>query len=226
LDLAPVRVRPLIAGEATPRFVLLLVAMFLELLLAPLLVSTAAGLVCGRLITGLVLLAALRVVGAGRVSVLLFAAAILAHGIASVSAAPHIEALSATLRLFFLWYVFALVVFHVLRDRNITYDTIAGAACGYMLIGLIWGELFIITQHWRPDSFEIPSSFIAGADPSGRAALMYFSFSTLTTVGYGEVHPNDPGAGGLAVSEAVLGQLYLAITISRLVGLHISESGK
>ena len=51
-------------------------------------------------------------------------------------------------------------------------------------------------------------------------ALVYFSFVTL---GYGDITAQWPGAGGLAAAEAVVGQLYLAITIARLVGLHISR---
>ena len=74
----------------------------------------------------------------------------------------------------------------------------------------------------HPGSFDIPPSWRAG--PAGMvAALIYFSFITLTTVGYGDIHPSWPGAGGLVAAEAVVGQLYLAITIARLVGLHISR---
>jgi hypothetical protein len=58
-------------------------------------------------------------------------------------------------------------------------------------------------------------------DPA--AALIYFSFITLTTVGYGYITPLWPGAGGLAAAEAIVGQLYLAITIARLVGLHAAQ---
>jgi hypothetical protein len=61
--------------------------------------------------------------------------------------------------------------------------------------------------------------------PTGdpQAALVYFSFVTLTTVGYGDITPQWPGAGGLAAAEALVGQLYLAITIARLVGMHTSK---
>jgi Ion channel len=55
------------------------------------------------------------------------------------------------------------------------------------------------------------------------AALAYLSLMTLTTVGYGDVTPAWPGAGGLAAAEAIVGQLYLAITIARLVGLHSGD---
>jgi len=59
--------------------------------------------------------------------------------------------------------------------------------------------------------------------PWRRSGCKYFSFITLTTVGYGDITPVWPGAGGLAAAEVVVGQLYLAITIARLVGLHTSQ---
>ena len=64
---------------------------------------------------------------------------------------------------------------------------------------------------------------MAGPGRDLRAALMYFSFSTLTTLGYGDIHPTDPAAGGLCAAEALIGQLYVAIMIARMVGLHTSQ---
>ena len=54
-------------------------------------------------------------------------------------------------------------------------------------------------------------------------ALTYFSFVTLTSVGYGDIHPNDAGAGGVCAAEAIVGQLYLAIMIARLVGIWVTR---
>jgi len=56
-----------------------------------------------------------------------------------------------------------------------------------------------------------------------RSALMYFSFATLTTLGYGDIHPTDAAAGSLCAAEAFIGQLYLAIMIARMVGLYTSQ---
>ena len=218
--------RSLVIGEHMPRFAFLLAAMCLELMLSPLLEATPAGMLGARIITSIVLLAALVAVGSRSLALVLFAAAVLSHVLATVTNHPGFLNAAPIFRFVFLCYVLVLLLEHVMRDRNVSYDTIAGAACGYMLLGLIWGDLFILTQQWRPGSFDVPSSFVVGAASDQRPALLYFSFSTLTTVGYGEVHPNNAGAGGLAVAEAVIGQLYLAVTISRLVGLHISDRGK
>ena len=88
---------------------------------------------------------------------------------------------------------------------------------------MVWCQLYLILEVLRPGSFNIPAhwSTVASGDPA--PALLYFSFTTLTTVGYGDITPQWAGAAGLAAAEAVVGQLYLAITIARLVGLHISR---
>ena len=52
---------------------------------------------------------------------------------------------------------------------------------------------------------------------------MYFSFATLTTLGYGDIRPTDAAAGSLCAAEAFIGQLYLAIMIARMVGLYTSQ---
>jgi hypothetical protein len=209
--------------EDTPRFALLLATMFAELLLAPLLTESPAGFVIARLLTSLVLLAALVAVGARRVPIGLFLAAFTAHWLAFHLETPWALTVASVLQIAFLGCVIGFIISHVLRDRKVSLDTIAGAACGYMLLGLLWGEVYTLALRSQPGSMEIPASFLQGGLHEVRLPLLYFSFITLTTVGYGEIHPNGPGMGGLAVSEAVLGQLYLAIAISRLVGLHIAN---
>lgn len=216
--------RGLVVGEGFPRFLWLLGAMLLELLLAPVLAATPMGFALARVTTGVVLTAALFVVGFRRTPAILFVLAFSTHCMRTVFQDPVFDAISLALRLGFFVYVLGLILLRVLRDQNVTYDTIAGASCGYVLLGLVWADLFILLQTFRPDSYDVPSSMLVDGDP--RAALVYFSFVTLTTVGYGFVHPNDPGSGGLAVSEAIFGQLYLAIMVSRLVGLHIADRSR
>ena len=130
----------------------------------------------------------------------------------------------ATSRFVFLCYALGVVVWHVSRDPEVTLDIIAGAACAYMLLGAVWAGLYQLVEHARPGSFDIPSSWIP-PDRNPQAALVYFSFVTLATVGYGDVKPTNPGVGGLCVAEALVGQLYLAIMIGRMVALQITRRG-
>jgi hypothetical protein len=211
---------PLTVGRAH-RFGFLLAAMCAELILAPLIAAAPGGIPIARALTLLVLLAGLVAVRARRVAVGLFVVAAVTHLVAAWSGSARGTEIAAVMKLVFLSYVCWRIIRHVLADREVTVDTIAGTACAYMLLGLIWGVLFFLVERWRPGSFEIPSGFLAGFDLE--AALTYFSFATLTTLGYGTIHPADPAAGGLSVAEAIVGQLYLAVMIARMVGLHTAR---
>jgi voltage-gated potassium channel len=215
-----------LTGRRYPRFVLLLIAMLAELTLAPFIELLPGGPALVEVITAAVLLAALAVAGSHRIAIALFSTALLVHLAASVTGDPVTVAVAQALRLVFLCYVVVLVVHRVLADRAVTLDTVAGAACAYMLIGVVWGALFLLLESTRHGSFHVPPEWTpGGAGLNLRSSLMYFSFATLTTVGYGEIHPNDPAAGSLCAAEALIGQLYLAIMIARLVGLHTSRAG-
>lgn len=205
----------------TPRFVLLLAAMLAEILLAPLIYDSPAGVVGARTVTGLMLIASLAAIGVRRTPVIFFVLAGGSHLLAVFRPEEQTQLLAAFVRFVFLVYVFLVVITRVMRERNVTYDTIAGAACGYMLIGMVFGDLLYVNEVVQPGSYEIPASMTATSARDLRAALLYFSLTTLTTVGYGDIHPTNPGAGGLALCEAILGQLYLTVTVARLVGLHL-----
>lgn len=91
-------------------------------------------------------------------------------------------------------------------------DRLLAAICLYLVIGMIWAVMYALVAHLVPDAF-------AGALPP-RATLFdwgYFSLVTLTTVGYGDITPTANIARSLAAAEAMIGQLYPAIIIARLV---------
>lgn len=210
-------------SERIPRFGVLLAAMVAELTLAPFIALVPGGLTMVRVLTALVLVAALWVAGARRTAVVLFAGALISHLVAGISTVSSVTAAAGALRLLFLSYVIALVVRHVLRDRAVTLDTVSGAACAYMLIGVVWADLFLLVELMRPGSFYVPAAWLTGPNQDLRSVLVYFSFATLTTLGYGDIHPTEPAAGSLCAAEALVGQLYLAIMIARMVGLHTSQ---
>jgi hypothetical protein len=212
-----------VRADSLPRFGFLLTAMVAELTLGPLIVMGTQSLATVRLLAAVVLLAALTVAGSRRIAVVLFAIALAAHGLSIVSPRTDIAAVSEAARFVFLCYVVAVLVRRVMRDRVVTLDTVAGAACSYMLLGWVWGELFTLVERWRPGSFIIPAGWATGPGRDLRATLMYFSFATLTTVGYGDIHPSNPASGVLCAAEALVGQLYLAIMIARMVGLHTAQ---
>lgn len=111
----------------------------------------------------------------------------------------------------------AVVLFHTLRDGPITLHRVQGGVAAYLLLGVAWAQAYALLALLRPGAF---SGAAAAAD--GPRAFLYFSFVTLTTVGYGDVLPVHPAARSLAMLEAVTGPLYLAILLARLVSLAVA----
>lgn len=212
-------------SDRAPSFALLLLLIIAELMLAPLFADSEFGLHAAQGMGSLILIAALWATGAPATAVLLFVPTIVAHLLAAYWGAGPMHVAALTLRIFFLGYATGLIMWRTLRRSDVTVDTIAGAACVYVLLAVVWGNLYMLVEFFHPGSFQIPAVWRMGPAGDPTAALAYFSFVTLTTVGYGDITPQWPGAGGLAAAEAVVGQLYLAITIARLVGLHTAHRG-
>jgi voltage-gated potassium channel len=118
-----------------------------------------------------------------------------------------------------------LVMFNsLIQSSHVSQDTIVGGICVYLLIGLCFAMVFILMTDLDPgalmqgDQALIRSAF----DGSAHAmTLLYFSFVTLTTLGYGDVMPQSDMARMFAVSEALIGQLYLVVFLARLVALYV-----
>jgi Ion channel len=115
----------------------------------------------------------------------------------------------------------AVVLGQTLRAGRITFHRIQGAVAAYLLLGIIWAYAYALVAHLRPGAFSGP---LSPAD--GPRAFFYFSFVTLSTVGYGDVLPVHPVARSLAMLEAVTGTLYLAILIARLVSLTVTSDSQ
>lgn len=98
---------------------------------------------------------------------------------------------------------------------------IAGAVSIYLLLGLIWARLYELVELVAPGAFRLPEG-----ETLGTGSLVYFSFVTLATLGYGDISPMNLVARNLAILEALVGQLYLVILISRLVTEGVEPSDK
>lgn len=121
------------------------------------------------------------------------------------------------------------IISHVLSYKRVTADKIYGAICGYLLLGIIWAMAYTLIENVFPGSFHFAnglSSYEPGimSYPHYLSQFLYLSFVTISTLGYGDITPIGPGARILCSFEAVVGQLYVAVLIARLVGLHISHS--
>ena len=119
----------------------------------------------------------------------------------------------------------AVLILHYVLTHDITFDSVIGAICAYLLIGVAMGQLCFVVETLQPGAYRASDSLAAEfARPESRATLlMYFSFSTLTTTGYGDIVPNHPISRTLAWMEAAAGQLYLAVLVAGLVSMHASK---
>lgn len=112
-----------------------------------------------------------------------------------------------------------LVLTQVFRRGPVTRHRIEGAVAAYLLLGLAWASAYELVSLRHSGAFAAPAGATAGAGPQ----WLYYSFVTLTTMGYGDITPVHPAARSLAVVEALVGQLYPAILLARLVSLEVES---
>lgn len=123
----------------------------------------------------------------------------------------------------FFWFVAVIMTRHVFfKQSRVDTDLIFGAVSIYLLIGSGFGELFGALAVADPGSFN-GVDFDGDNDKLARS-MSYFSFVTLTTLGYGDITPAVYHVKVVAYVEAIVGQLYLAILVARLVGTYIAQS--
>ncbi len=125
-------------------------------------------------------------------------------------------------QLIFLGFILLIIIAHLFRLEEVTTDTILGAACAYFLIGFGWSLIYFILESLSPGSFSFPRLH----EEMNLNLFLYYSFVTMTTVGFGDITPLSDPARSLSVLEAVLGQLYMAITIAILVGSYLSRGNR
>jgi voltage-gated potassium channel Kch len=106
---------------------------------------------------------------------------------------------------------------YALGGRNVDGEHLSAALSAYLLAGHFFGIIYLQIARLRPESFAIGGApAIAGQIDLQNG--IYFSFVTLATLGYGDIVPLTPTARGFAITEAIMGQLYLAVLVARLIG--------
>jgi hypothetical protein len=120
-----------------------------------------------------------------------------------------------TMALVFIAYVIFIILRYLFSERHVTADVIIGAICVYLLFGVMWSFTYALIELILPGSFNYSGEL--------DETLFYYSYVTLTTVGYGDVVPITNAARSFAILEAITGQIYLAVLIARLVGMHSSQ---
>lgn len=202
-----------------------LVLLFLALFLGPFLDSPLV-----RLLTSLFLSLVMvcGVITISRLSLIRYVAGLVACAAITLRWLTHIRPTPATL----LWGSLASLIFMVMLtlvilnkvfmdDRPVTRQRIEGAVAAYLLFGITWSVLYGFLDQVLPGAFNIPAG--GGYGPARQESFAYYSFITLTTVGYGDITPTHDVSRMFAVMEALVGQLYPATLLARLVSLAITQ---
>jgi Zn-dependent protease with chaperone function len=134
--------------------------------------------------------------------------------------------LTTCLSLFFLVLLALLILGQAFREGPTTSHRITGAVAVYLLLGLIWSLAYYLVALPIPEAFAVQGPFTRGDGEALQSHLIYFSFVTLTTLGYGDIVAVHPMARMLAILQGVTGQLFPAILIARLVSLHVQTRRK
>ena len=123
----------------------------------------------------------------------------------------------------FFAYIAAVIMGHIFMARErVDTDLIIGSISVYLLLGSTFGFVYITLNLLAPGSFSGVEAVVGDPDVVVQE-FIYFSFVTLTTLGYGDITPLTHQAGVLAYIEAIIGQVYLTVLVARLVGMHIAQ---
>jgi Ion channel len=106
----------------------------------------------------------------------------------------------------------------VLQHRRVTHETVLGALCAYVLVGLLFAFLYLAVSEVRDEPF------FAQPGPHAQSEYLYFSFVALTTLGFGDLSPSVGLPQALTVLEALSGQIFLVTLVARLVTLWVRQS--
>jgi hypothetical protein len=120
----------------------------------------------------------------------------------------------------FFGFIVLIILSFVLKQAQVTLNVIYAAIVVYLSLAMMWGMIFILVELLEPESISLVQK------GEGSFHFFYYSFVTITTLGYGDITPKSEIARSLALLEAVIGQIYLVVLVARLVGIHIAQSMK
>jgi voltage-gated potassium channel len=108
-------------------------------------------------------------------------------------------------------------------SNKLDVNRIYGAICIYLLLGVLWSVAYFALYIVSPDAF---AGAVSPEEASGAGQWVYYSFVTLTTLGYGDILPISPPARALAYAEAIFGVFYMAIVVAMVVSAYTAEYQK
>ena len=123
--------------------------------------------------------------------------------------------------LFFIMVITNILAF-IFKSEDVTIEVIYAAILVYLLMALMWSFVYVLLELINSASFNVAMS----SDQGYQMRFIYYSFVTITTLGYGDITPVTELASSFSILEAVVGQLYLVVVVARLVGMHVSSKSR
>jgi hypothetical protein len=224
---------PFVSYFQQQRYLLLLVALLALLVVQP--IAATFGIMEALFDALLVFVMAVLLLGLakGRIwrivaCILCIPASALSVGSHFLTSTAHDVSLSAGHAIGALFFVVVAgkIVASIFSALELTWDSLFGAICGYLLLGVAWGLTYAMIYAANPNSFQLSDAirpYLEEADYM-RNVFIYYSFVTLTTVGYGDVTAVSIPARTLSWGEAITGQLYLAVLIAGLISSLVARN--
>ncbi|MBC8340898.1 MAG: two pore domain potassium channel family protein [Proteobacteria bacterium] len=207
---------------------ILLLALFVLLAVVPFLPGHQAENLVSRIVWSIVIVAGLARSSGNRFflwAALIIAGPTLASRWIDIPGGAMTGSLAVAL---FLLLISAHILVDIFARRQIGIDQIFGSVNVYLLLGVLFARLHLAVAIQSPDAYMMGDiSLAAAVSQAGQEledVLYYFSFTTMTTLGYGDIWPVSQAARMLSMGEAVVGQLFIAILIARIVGVHAAQS--
>ncbi len=225
MALHPIRYRPW-------RFLVLLVTLILLLVIQPMVRGFSSRGPVVDVLHSFVLVAAVLSLTEGRwprvAALILGVPALLGRWLAYMLASGGDDFIALSdhfIEILFLAFVAVMILRAIFTQGSVSLDSIFGAVCAYLLLGMAWGSVYSAIEVLLPGSFHATGAMadaLKSTETRG-PVLDYYSFVTMTTVGYGDITPVSPPARTLAWLEAMMGQFYIAVLVAFLVGIRISQ---
>ncbi len=127
----------------------------------------------------------------------------------------------------FLWVCTTSILYDVILNAKVTVETLRGVVCAYFMIAFLFAYAYYIIEFLIPGSFQLIFRDVSFVTYSRNLSeMMYFSFVTLLTIGFGDITPMGDVSQTLVVIEGIIGQFYIAILVARIVSVYSFYSDK
>jgi hypothetical protein len=133
---------------------------------------------------------------------------------------PYLSLVGDCCSILFFAFTIIIILSSLFKEEEVTLDVIYSAIVSFMLLALMWAFIFDILEGLSPGSFLVTE----GQFEDSRIHFIYYSFVTITTVGYGDILPVSLSARAFSIVEMIVGQIFLIVLVARLVGINITQS--